>query len=323
MKVAIAQINTVLGNLEKNIEKHIEYCDTAIAEKADIIVFPELSLTGYSLKDINYEIALNPFTSDKLDTLKEKSKDISIVCGLVELAENSAIYNSAAYIEDGEVKFTHRKVYPPTYGIFEELRYFVPGTQCKVHDTKHGKIGLLVCEDLWHLSLPLTQALGGAEFIIGIAASPTKMGTDVDNLLKDTTSLEIGVLEYIFNNGATKYKSFDEMMVDIHSNSDDIVKLKNYYVNSDHHKTYARLMSLYLVFCNRVGYEDGVNFWGGSEVVDPFGKVLNVAKFINEDIIFTEVNHDEISRARRLAGHFLDENINLTIENLVKIRDNR
>ena len=323
MKVAIAQTNSVLGNLEKNIEKHIEYCDRAFKENADLIVFPELSLTGYSLKDINYEIALNPYTSDKLDALKKKSEQISIVCGLVEEAENSAIYNSAVYLEDGEVKFTHRKVYPPTYGIFEELRYFVPGTQCRVHDTKHGKLGLLVCEDLWHLSLPLTQALGGAEMIIGIAASPTKMGTDVDYLLKDTTSLEIGVLEFLFNNGATKYKTLDEMLEDIHSNSDDIIKIKNYYVNSDHHKTYARLLSLFLVFCNRVGYEDGVNFWGGSEVVDPFGKVLNVAKFIDEDIIYTEVNMDEVKRSRRLAGHFLDENINLTIENLVKIRDNR
>lgn len=323
MKVAVAQISSYLGNLEKNIEKHLEYCDKAIAEKADVIVFPELSLTGYSLKDINYEISLNPYTSPKLNKLREKSKDISIICGLVEEGDNSAIYNAAAYIEDGEVKFTHRKVYLPTYGIFEELRYFTPGRTCKTHETKLGRIGLLVCEDLWHLSLPLTQSLDDAQVIFGIAASPTKLGTDMDELLTDTTSLEIGILEHIYKTLGTKFDSFKEFMNNVTADSDEIVKLKNYYVNSDHHKTYARLLSLFIVFCNRVGYEDGVNFWGGSEIVNPFGKVLNLAKFIDEDIIYSDIDLGEITRSRRLAGHFLDENLNLTIENLVKVRDKK
>jgi predicted amidohydrolase len=323
MKAAVAQITSYLGNLEKNIEKHIEYCDKAIKENADLIVFPELSLTGYSLKDINYEICLNPYTSGKLDKLKEKSKEISIICGFVEEGENHAVYNSAVYIEDGEVKFTHRKIYPPTYGIFEELRYFTPGHNCKAVDTKHGKIGLLICEDLWHLSLPLTMALDGADFIVGIAASPTKMGTDVQELLKDVTSLEIGVLDYVYKMCGTKFNSFEEFMQNISENSDEIVKIKNYYINCEHHKTYSRLLTLYTVFCNRVGYEDGVNFWGGSEVVDPFGKVVSVAKFIDEDMIYSEIDLNEVKRARQLAGHFFDENINLTIENLVKVRDRK
>lgn len=323
MKVAVAQITSFLGNLDKNIDKHIEYCDRAIKENADLIVFPELSLTGYSLKDINYEICLNPYTSGKLEKLKEKSKEISIICGFVEEGDNFAVYNSAAYIEDGEVKYTHRKIYPPTYGIFEELRYFTPGHTCKAIDTKHGRLGLLICEDLWHLSLPMTMALDGADVIVGIAASPTKLGTDVQDLLKDTTSLEMGILEYVYKTAGTKYASFDEFMENITENSDDIVKLKNYYLNAEHHKTYARLLSLYLVFCNRVGYEDGVNFWGGSEIVDPFGKVLNVAKFLDEEMIYSEIDLTEVKRARQLAGHFFDENINLTIENLVKVRDRK
>lgn len=323
MKVAVAQISSYLGNLEKNVDKHLEYCDRAIKEKADVIVFPELSLTGYTLKDINYEICVNPYTSPKLEKLREKSKDISIICGFVEEGDNSAVYNAAAYIEDGEVKFTHRKIYLPTYGIFEELRYFTPGHTCTSYDTKHGKIGILVCEDLWHLSLPLTQALGGAQVIFGIAVSPTKVGADMQDLLTDTTSLEIGILEHVYKTSGVKYNSFEEFMESITADSDEIVKLKNYYVNSDHHKTYGRLLSLFIVFCNRVGYEDGVNFWGGSEIVNPFGKVMNLAKFIDEDLIFSDVDLGEVTRARRLAGHFLDENVNLTIENLVKVRDNR
>ncbi len=268
-KVSCAQIAPALGDIEKNIKLHLKYIDKAIAKKADMVVFPELSLTGYSIKDLNLELALNPYTSPLLKPLRDKSKKITIVCGGIEEDENFGIYNSAFYIEDGAVKFTHKKVYPPDYGMFEEIRYFSRGKEADVHDTKFGKLGLLVCEDLWHMSLPLLQALKGAKIIIGIAVSPTRLAL----------------------NSKSKV-------------------LKNYEINSEQHKAYARLLSLYLVFCNRVGYEDGVNFWGGSEIVDPFGTVDKVAKFFDEDLITSEINMNSVKRARQLARHFLDEDVN-------------
>lgn len=276
MKIAIAQISPILGNLEKNIELHLKFIEEAKAGGAETVIFPELSLTGYSLKDINYEIALDPFKTDKLDKLKEASKEIDLICGLAELGKNFGIYNSAAYISGGEVKFTHKKIYPPTYGIFEELRYFSKGSKCTVCETKLGTTGILVCEDLWHLSLPLTQALGGAKIIIGIAASPTRVAPDTEGF-------------------------------------------RNYEVNCEHHKTYSRLLSAYTVFCNRVGYEDGVNFWGGSEVVDPFGNVIAKADILKEQLIFAVIDENEVKRARNIARHFLDEDIYLTIRNLMEI----
>ena len=277
MKIAAAQISSVLGNLEKNIEHHLKYCDEAIKNKTDMIVFPELSLTGYSLKDINFTIAVNIAKTKLLDKLKEKSKKISIICGLAEEDENFAIYNSGILISDGEIKFSHRKIYPPTYGLFEEFRYFSRGNECRAHDTKFGKIGLLVCEDLWHLSLPYTVAMDGAQIITGIASSPTRLSVNTD-------------------------------------------KFKNYEINSEHHRTYARILSTYFVFTNRVGFEDGINFWGGSEIVDPFGNVLSAAKLFDEDIIYADINFEEVRRARHQARHFLDEDIDLTVKNLLKIR---
>ena len=86
--------------------------------------------------------------------------------------------------------------------------------------------------------------------------------------------------------------------------------MKNYEINSEQHKAYARLLSVYLIFCNRVGYEDGVNFWGGSEVVDPFGNVDKVAKFFDEDMITSDINMSSLKRARQMARHFLDEDVN-------------
>lgn len=276
MKIAAAQIESVLGDLEKNIEHHLNYCDEAIRNGADMIVFPELSLTGYSLKDLNYQISINTGKSKALDKLKDKSRKISIICGLAEEDDNFAIYNSGIFISDGEIKFTHRKVYPPTYGLFEEFRYFSRGRECRAHETKFGKIGLLVCEDLWHLSLPYTVAMDGAQIITGIAASPTRL--------------------------AVNYEKF-----------------KNYEINSENHRVYARMLSSYFVFSNKVGFEDGINFWGGSEIVDPFGNVLSAAKLFEEDMIYAEINFEEVRRARHQARHFLDEDLDLTIRNLKKI----
>lgn len=273
MKIAVAQISSFLGDLDKNIEKHIEYCKKAIAGKCDIIIFPELSLTGYSLKDINFEIAVNPAETGKLDKLKKISREISIVCGYVEEDENYNVFNSAAFISDGEIKKSQRKIYPPTYGIFEEFRYFSKGKDLHAFDTKFGKAGILICEDMWHLTLPYVLAQDGAKIILGIAASPTRLGFDKD-------------------------------------------KFRNYEINSEQHRTFARLLSVYFVFCNRVGYEDGVNFWGGSEVVDPFGNVVQKGKIIDEDLFFTEIDLKEVQRARRQARHFLDEDKEFIIRSL-------
>lgn len=277
MKVAVAQITCVIGDIEKNIKHHLKFCDEAIKNNADLIVFPELSLTGYSLKDLNFEISLQPYKTKVLDELKAKSGEISIVCGLVEEDENYSIYNSGVYISDGEIQFTHKKIYPPTYGLFEEFRYFSSGKDCKAHETKFGKIGLLVCEDLWHLSLPYTVTMDGARIIIGIAASPTRL--------------------------AANYEKF-----------------RNYEVNSEQHRAYARILSSYFIFSNRVGFEDGINFWGGSEIIDPFGNVTAVAKLFEEDIIYSEINFEEVRRARHQARHFLDEDLDLTVKNLQKIQ---
>lgn len=276
-KIALAQINPVLGDIQKNIRKHIQICDRAIRNKADLVIFPELSLTGYSVKDLNSDLAVNPYTSKILEPLAERSRKIDILCGGIEEDERYGIFNSAFYFSNGAFGFTHKKIYPPDYGMFEEMRYFSRGRKADVHNTKFGKLGILVCEDLWHISLPLILALKGAGIIITIACSPTR--------------LELN----------TKSK-----------------KIKNYEINSEHHRSYARLLSSYIVFCNRVGYEDGVNFWGGSEVVDPFGSVIALGKFFEEDLVYADIDYSKVKRARQQARHFIDEDVNM-LRNEVKL----
>jgi NAD+ synthase (glutamine-hydrolysing) len=279
-KLAVAQVDAAVGNIERNLNHHLETIGKAKREGAQLVVFPELSLSGYTLRDLAWEIALNPFTDSRLSPLKEASKSVSIVLGLVESAENHGIYNSAVFLEDGIVKHIHRKVYPPTYGMFEEGRYFSQGKEVAAFDSKHGRFGLLVCEDLWHMSLPYLLALDGAEVIFSLTASPSRIAPGSPDM--------------------------------------DAAR-----VNHEQHRAYARLLSSYLVFSNRVGYEDGVNFWGGSAVINPGGVMVSTAKLFDEDLLFSEIDSLEVQRARRFSRHFLDEDSSLVEQSLKRIRSSR
>ncbi|HTY39159.1 MAG TPA: nitrilase-related carbon-nitrogen hydrolase [Bacteroidota bacterium] len=279
-KLAVAQVDSAVGNLEANLKQHLELIDKARSLGANLIVFPELSLTGYTLRDLAWEVAVNPFADLRLSPLRDASKSVSVAFGMVESGENHGIYNSAVFLEDGLIKHIHRKIYPPTYGMFEEGRYFSQGRDVCAFDSKHGRFGLLVCEDLWHVSLPYLLALDGAEVIFSLTASPTRVATGS-------------------------------------------AELEAARVNHEQHRAYARLLSSYLVFSNRVGYEDGVNFWGGSSVVSPGGATISSAKMFEPDLIFAEVNSLEVERARRFSRHFLDEDPALVEETLKRIRRTR
>ena len=276
MKLAVAQIDAAVGNLPKNIAHHVAYIKRAIAKRADIVVFPELSLTGYSVRDLNWEVAINVSESGGLKELLKLSKSITIIAGGVEEAENFGLYNSAFVLEDGKLYSGHRKIYPPTYGMFEEMRYFNQGKEARTFNSKHGKLGILICEDLWHISLPYILASDGADVIIALAASPTRMS------------------------GAAEH-------------------LPSAVINSEHHKTYARLLSTYVVFANRVGIEDGVNFWGGSSVQSPDGNTVVRARLFEEDLVFAEIDLAELRRARMMSRHFLDDDPHLTRRELARI----
>ncbi|HXX62305.1 MAG TPA: nitrilase-related carbon-nitrogen hydrolase, partial [Bacteroidota bacterium] len=235
-RIALAQMDPVLGDMRRNVEKHVELAGRAAAAGAQLVVFPELSLTGYSIKDMNWDLAVNPRREvGMLAPLVKKSKEISILAGGVEEGDGFGLYNAAFYFEAGSVRAVHRKSYPPTYGMFEETRYFSRGTQVRAFDTAHGRLGVLICEDLWHLTLPYILALDGAGVIITLVASPTRIS------------------------GTEKHPQIAT-------------------VNSENHSAYARLLSTYIAFCNRVGFEDGVNFWGGSEVIAPDGTRVVSAK---------------------------------------------
>jgi predicted amidohydrolase len=275
--IALAQIDPVLGSLEKNLETHVVAARRARDSGANMVVFPELSLTGYLIKDMNWDLAVNlSRNSSRLAPLVEAGRTIPILAGGVEEGADFKLYNSAFLFENGNVRIAHRKVYPPTYGMFEEMRYFSRGNTVAALDTSVGRVGVLVCEDLWHISLPYLLSLDGALVIIALVASPTRLG------------------------GSSK-------------------ELQPSKVNGENHRAYARLTSTYVVFCNRVGYEDGINFWGGSSVIAPDGEVIAQANLMETDMIFATIDDAEVRRARRFSRHFLDEDPRLILNELSRI----
>ena len=163
--VALVQIKPKLGRVADNLALIQEQVEQTIAQKADLAVLPELALTGYFLKDLVPEVALT-LDSPEISALRQLSRRISIAVGFVEVTADYQFYNSAAWFEDGELKHLHRKVYLPTYGLFDEQRYLGRGDRFRAFDTKFGRIGLLVCEDMWHLSAPYLLAMDGATTLV-------------------------------------------------------------------------------------------------------------------------------------------------------------
>jgi predicted amidohydrolase len=175
IKVCLAQIKPTLGNVKKNLEIMCSNIEKAIEEENNVIVFPELSLTGYLVKDMVQSIAITRKTVPQ--ELLEYSKKIGIIFGAVEEDdEDFRFYNSAFYLEDGEVKHVHRKVYLPTYGLFDEFRYFSKGDKFRAFDTKYGRFGILICEDAFHPSSSYILNEDGCQYMFMLANSPSRGG---------------------------------------------------------------------------------------------------------------------------------------------------
>ena len=274
--LAIAQMDPVLGDIDKNVARHLDAASAALKRGADMIVFPELSLTGYSLKDLTADVALDPSADPRLQELRALSRKITVIAGGVVAADDHGIYNAGICFDAGNVVHVHRKLYPPTYGMFEEGRYFSSGRTVDAFDTRHGRFAILICEDMWHPSLPYLATMDGAEAILTLTASPTRVGAS-------TTELD------------------------------------NKSVNHDHQRAYARLFSVYSVFANRIGFEDGVNFWGGSAVFSPSGEVVAEAALFDEEILVARMDSRNVARARRQSRHVLDERPEIALANIQRI----
>jgi predicted amidohydrolase len=254
-RLTVAQTNPALGNVGRNLDEHVAQIEAARASGSQLIVFPELSLTGYFLKDQTAEVALS-VDSRELARLAALSRDISIVVGFVERSADGRIYNSVAFLEDGTVKHVHRKVHLVTYGMFDEMREFAAGDSFTTFDSRHGRFGILICEDAWHVTSGYQHFLAGADALIVTSCSP---GRGVDGGARELAS----------------ERTWRTLL-----------------------EAYGLLFQTWVVYSNRVGWEDGVFFWGGSRVIDPFGAEHARLAGIESGRLDARITSDALRRAR-------------------------
>lgn len=176
LRIALAQMNSVVGDLSGNVRKISEAIEKAKDQKVDLIAFPELALTGYPPEDLLLKPQFIQDNLNALDTVIKKSGGITTIVGFVHRDED--IYNAAAVIHDGRLGFIYHKCYLPNYGVFDENRYFQAGKAVPVFTLNGISIGVNICEDIWYPEGPTyAQALGGgAEVIMNINASPYHAG---------------------------------------------------------------------------------------------------------------------------------------------------
>jgi len=275
--LALAQINTRLGDIQANLEQHLSYGKEAKAAGAELLIFPELSLTGYALKDLASTVACRPNSEDPIfGPLLEASKEIDMVVGFVDVDDRHRFFIAGAYLSKGKVLHVHHKVYLPTYAIFDESRFFAWGDSIQAFDTPIRRMGIAICEDFWHASPPYLLWLDGAEILIFTSASP--------------------------GHGLTNKPKLESARWVEHIN-----------------QAYSGLFSCFAVHANRVGYEDGLHFWGGSTVYDPNGELLVKGPYHEEALITVEIDLDQLRRTRTRLPLLRDERTALVQRELARI----
>jgi predicted amidohydrolase len=281
LTIALAQMNTRLGDVKSNLEKHLTLAREARQQNADLVVFPELSLTGYVLQDLAAAVALSPNEQDPVfKRLLEASEDIDLVVGFVDEDSRHRFYIAAAYLSRGAVLHIHHKVYLPTYGLFDEGRFFAWGDTVRAFDTRFGRLGMLICEDFWHASPPYLLWLDGADIFLLTSASPGR-GLSASPELESTHWVE--------------------------------------HIN----QAYASLFTTFVAHANRAGFEDGLNFWGGSTVFDPNGHLVAQAPYHQEALTMAEIDLNQLHRTRARLPLLRDERTALVMREMGRILESR
>lgn len=243
--VALAQTNCRIGDKQYNLKKIERFVEKAKGKKADLVIFPELALTGYVCRDLVYELAETiPGPSvQRLETIAKKA-NTHLVVGMLEKSgkAKAVLYNTAVLISPEGYIGKYQKMHLPTHSVFEEKRYFRGGYQTPIFETSIGKLGLIICYDIFFPEVTRLLRLKGAQLVICISASP---------------SVRRGFFEVF---------------------------------------TAARALenTMFLAYVNLVGIEDGLQFWGGSRMIAPSGKIIAKAKYDEEDMIVAQINYSDM-----------------------------
>ncbi len=255
MRIALAQINPTVGDLEGNAQRIADYIEQARRYRADIVVFPELALTGYPPEDLLLKEHFVRDNLKSLELLRRETLGMTAIVGFVDMDKDKKIYNAAAVLRDGKIKGVYHKIDLPNYGVFDEKRYFTPGKTNFVF--QYGSIraprqrrgapqtgvtmGITICEDVWKKDGPhQAQAKAGAKILINLSSSPYHAG---------------------------KGKERGKMLI-----------------------ARARENKAFVCYVNLVGGQDELVFDGASVVINPAGKIVARGRQFEEDLVLADIN---------------------------------
>ncbi|KPK21507.1 MAG: nitrilase [Nitrospira bacterium SG8_3] len=301
MKVAIYQTDPVLLDLKVNLEEVIEKINHGREQGAQLNVFPELALTGYFVGQRYHEVALR-LDSQEVRKLTSATKGTAAVVGFIEETPSMNFYDSALVAVDGEIQFAYRKLNLPNYGVFEERKIFAPGKRVPVFRLHGFAIATFICNDLWHPSIPYLSVCRKADIFVTII------------------------------------NSTEDAMGDEFSNMETWGIINTFY---------ARVFGIYNICANRVGEESFENrrtrtdvspvktkrgkksrsldrtafyrFWGGSEIVNPYGQTIAKAVLYEPDHITAEITRDLLRKKRILLPYLRNDDPYFTHRELHRI----
>ncbi len=276
LKVAVAQTESILGDLEANLRRHLRTIDAARTAGVEVLLFPEMSLTGHSAGPETLRLAIDRnhrFVAE----IARAAGAMCTVFGVIEEGAVAQFYNSAIAVRDGRVVFVHRKINLATYGKLEDGKHFAAGSRVETFDVAPGwRASILICADTWNPALVHLAASQGATLLLApISSAIEAVGAEFDNQQGWDTNLRFYALTY----------------------------------------------GMPVVMANRVGSEGDLTFWGGSRILDPFGRSLANAGS-GEELVRTELDFDAVRRARYLLPTVRDSNLPLVqreIERLLQL----
>jgi len=301
MKAVVYQTYPILFDLRANLDDIVEKIHQGRDQGAQLIVFPELAVTGYFVGQRYHELALR-LDSKEIQELASATKGTAAVVGFIEESPSMNFYNSALVAVDGEILLSYRKLNLPNYGVFEERKFFSPGKQIPVFKLHDFTIAVFICNDLWHPSLPYLGVVQKADiFVTLFNSSKGSMGIEFSNI----ESWEV--------------------------------------IN----KFYSRIFGIYNICANRVGEEawkenvsmlaaetaqtvasengmrrpqkETFRFWGGSEIVNPFGQQIAKAALYDQDEISGEISRNLLRQKRILLPYLRNDDPYFTHRELQRI----
>ena len=301
LKIAIVQTAPILLDLQTNLDEVLQKIGEEKKNGAKLIVFPELALTGYFVGQRYHEVALR-MDSPEIKRIVAATRGTAAVVGFIEESVSMNFYNSALVAVDGILLFAYRKLNLPNYGVFEERKFFSSGKRVPIFRLHDLNFSVFICNDLWHPSLPYLGVAQKADVFVTIFnSSQGSMGTEFSNIES------WGIINTFYSRIFGIYNlCANRVGEEVWNQRDSMLAVEHPAEESPFGKTLEE---------ERISFK----FWGGSEIINPFGQQMAKAALHEEDVIYGEISRDLLRQKRILLPYLRNDDPYFTHRELQRI----